>query len=670
MALSVEPGRVVLFDHDGGLEIGVVIDSAGFKFNIETANGEALQLALGRLQPLEAFLDKKLFANRRTELTKIWNSATELTSAINVQSIHTIVSSETAILPVEKLAEIAFKGAPSPIQIIATKIALCGDKLFFKRQNAGFEPRTAVAIQELLQARAEKEQRAAALQIFAERLRDFKGQNQLDAADLKLLQCLEQTAAGSEELPLPSEELRELLEKCEAALSLESKNSSNQPRAWKILTSIRHFNERTDLAPFRHRIMGRFSPQVVAESNQLEAKAPAFSDREVVKAECITIDDDATLDIDDAVSLEQTVDGYELGIHISDVSATVLPGTIIDGDALQRATSVYLADRTLNMIPEVLSEKHLSLVKGQDRPCLSCFFSVSRDYKIKGYRFAKTVVKVARRMNYKEVDQALELEDQLFSDLYQIASENLTARLEAGALNMSKEDAYVKVLADGTLFLHIADEEAPSRLLVSEMMVMYNVAAAETCSKAGVAILYRGQDAPKGPPLKNIPEGPALDYAMRARMRRSFTSITPVRHAGLAVEFYTQATSPIRRYADIIVQRQLSSIISGQPAVYSAEEVSKISEILGQPLARANAASKESRRFWMLRYLLDTGCLGNTYEGTVVKIEERYILVELSKLFLTVLVKPSSTPPKLGATAKVKVLGIDPQADQIRCAFA
>jgi exoribonuclease-2 len=135
------------------------------------------------------------------------------------------------------------------------------------------------------------------------------------------------------------------------------------------------------------------------------------------------------------------------------------------------------------------------------------------------------------------------------------------------------------------------------------------------------------------------------------------------------VDFYTQATSPIRRFADIVTQRQLITVIDGQVPSYSTEDLNKLSESLGQPLARANAASKESRRFWMLRYLLESGCQGCIYDGTVVKIEERYILVELAKIYLTVLVKPTSNNPKLGALVKVKVLGIDPQADQIRCAL-
>jgi exoribonuclease-2 len=669
MGLSVEPGRVVLFDHDGGLEIGVVVDSAGFKFNVTTSKGEEMQLALGRLQPLEAFLDRKLFSNFKSELNRIWDSASQLTSAINVHNIHTVVASSPEVMPVEKLAEIAFKAAPTPIQIIASKIALCADKLYFKRHNAGFEPRTAAAIQELVNAKLEKEKRAANLLAFANRLKEFSGRRNLSPEDTRLLECLEQAAAGAEDLPVSQEELKELFDRCEEALLLESKNATSQNRAWKILTAIRHFNERTDLAPYRHRIPGEFSGATLEAATEVVNHSPDTAGRQLVKAECFTIDDESTLDIDDAVSLEQTIDGYILGVHISDVACAIPGGSVLDKEASHRATSVYLAQRTVNMLPDILSEEHFSLVKGKARNCLSCFFEISSDFQVKGYKFSKTVVTVSRRLSYREVDAALEGDSSTLSALYQIASENLTKRIEAGALNMSKEDAYVKVNADGSLTLQVADEEAPSRLLVSEMMVMYNVAVAEFCSKAAAAILYRGQEAPKGPPLKNIPEGPALDYAMRARMRRSFTSSTPVRHAGLAVDFYTQATSPIRRFADIVTQRQLITVIDGQVPSYSTEDLNKLSESLGQPLARANAASKESRRFWMLRYLLESGCQGCIYDGTVVKIEERYILVELAKIYLTVLVKPTSNNPKLGALVKVKVLGIDPQADQIRCAL-
>lgn len=665
MQRTIEPGRVVLFDHDGNLEIGIIEDSAGFKFNISLRDGSAL-LAISRMHPLGYFYEKKINGDSKVFLEQLWQRAFQLSKKVDVKNLHSAVEAGALISPLELAKAWQYSGEIDLAEI-AIKIALSQDKLYFKRRDGGFEVKTGEAIKEALEAKAAKEHRSSMFKSFAEQLaRDATSLATSSEISRELLHSLELIASSAEDSGITAEEAKELLDYCETALGRATSSSPLHLRALAILTAVGRFNDRTDLSLFRHLIPRSFTSEEQNLASNITAPSESQLERLQITAPTYTVDDESTLDMDDAISLAKTEDGFVLGIHISDVASLIQKDSILDRAAARRGTSIYTASEIINMLPSDLSESKLSLTQGEKKNCLSCLINISGDYKIIEFKFVKTSVTVTERLTYEQLDARLENGDEILEHIYQIATEHLTERIQNGSMNISKTDAFVRLIGD-KLKVQLCDEEAPSRILVSELMVLYNVAAAKFCQQAGVPILYRGQEAPRGNIPKGIPEGPALDYAMRSRMRRSVTSLTPTRHAGLAVDFYTQATSPIRRYADLIVQRQLSSILSQSNPAYGANELTTINEGLTSALSSANAVSKESRRFWLLRYLLEEKYVGRMVEGVVVKIEDRYILVDVPEIYLTVLVKPGAQRPKLGATVKLTIKSIDPRSDQIRC---
>jgi exoribonuclease-2 len=201
------------------------------------------------------------------------------------------------------------------------------------------------------------------------------------------------------------------------------------------------------------------------------------------------------------------------------------------------------------------------------------------------------------------------------------------------------------------------------------MMIIYNRLAAEICSKKSFPLPFRGQEPPETEEPPSAPQGPAFEYALRVRLKRSTVTVNPTPHYTLGVASYTQATSPLRRYLDLCAQRQLLSAISFDIAAYGHEELQQLIDSTEQALSRANAASRDSRRFWLLAYLEDRRRKDEYIEGTVVRIDEgRGSFVELEEIYQVFPLKGLKSP-RLGDRLKLRLSRVDPFGDYLRLDF-
>jgi exoribonuclease-2 len=447
-----------------------------------------------------------------------------------------------------------------------------------------------------------------------------------------------------------------------------------EKRAFEVLQKAHIFNEHTNLSFIRHEIPVGHGVKALAEAGRISlpekledfpAEERAFR-RDLTRVPTFTIDDASTRDMDDALSLEQTRDGWELGIHITDVSFAIKPGTALDESARRRATSLYCADQTVNMLPESVSEGQLSLLAGVIRPTLSVLVTLTPAFEIVSSVVTTAFIKVARRYSYDEVDEALEDGDATLLLLHDIAAACEERRIRKGAIRVHKRDA-VPFFENGSIRLLEIDEDAPSRMLVSEMMVLANMLMAEFAAKNGLPVMYRGQERPieeTAPATTDTPEGPAKDFSARTKLKKSSVSFEPQYHAGLALDAYIQATSPIRRFIDLCHQRQFVEYLkSGKPWM-SREEFEPLAGELDLSLQAANLASRETKRYWLLRYLEQRG-RGKPIECTVVRTDLKSPLVELDEVYFTTLVRLQNKV-KLGDRLTLKVTAVDPHTDYLR----
>jgi ribonuclease R len=308
----------------------------------------------------------------------------------------------------------------------------------------------------------------------------------------------------------------------------------------------------------------------------------------------VTIDPDDARDFDDAIQVEKTTSGWRLGVHIADVAAYVEPGSALDREARRRGNSVYLPDRVIPMLPERLSNGVCSLNPGVDRLTHSVFVQFDKHGEVKSTRFARSVIRSAHRLTYKQAYALLTASpvDRLGERLHvawELAALLRRKRFQHGSLDLDFPEVKVWVDKQGHPIRLERVENDESHQLIEEFMLAANEAVARELKKRAIPTIYRVHENPDPAKLaeyrefvlsfnyrvgdlthrgelqrllasiRGKPEEQALKVALLKSLKRARYSAQPLGHYGLAKANYLHFTSPIRRYADLAVHRALAS---------------------------------------------------------------------------------------------------------------
>ena len=369
-----------------------------------------------------------------------------------------------------------------------------------------------------------------------------------------------------------------------------------------------------------------------------------------------TIDPVDARDFDDALSIKKLKnDLYEIGVHIADVSHYVEPGSILDEDSYQRATSVYLPDRVNPMLPERISNELCSLRPNEDKLTFSAIFEMDVKGHIKKQWIGRTVIHSDQRFTYEDVQQIIETQEGPHCEevllLNSIARRYRADRFSKGAINFSSTEVRFKLDEKGKPIGIVVKESKESHQLIEEFMLLANKTVAEYVSKIKVKgkevpFPYRIHDTPDEAKLtpfiafaakyghkfntsspeqiaysfnsmleevKGKPEQHVLEQLGIRTMAKAVYSVENVGHYGLGFEFYCHFTSPIRRYPDILVHRVLQSCLDGKPEIdKKMEEKSKHSS---EQERSAMDAERAANKYKQVEYLQDH--LGEEFEGVV-----------------------------------------------------
>jgi exoribonuclease-2 len=325
---------------------------------------------------------------------------------------------------------------------------------------------------------------------------------------------------------------------------------------------------------------------------------------DLTSLELITIDGPMTRDYDDALSVRRLEQGSEVGIHIADAAEFISRDSPLDEEALERATSLYLPDCRIPMLPPLLSEGVCSLRQDEDRLALSLLVRFDEDDRLQNYRFTLSRIKVHRQLTYSGTDDLMAT-DETLSYLFRLCTRLRRQRIAKGALHLPLPELRIWVNDNGIIHIGRADRETPSQVVVSELMIFANSLAAADLAAKGIPAIYRSQEKPQEVLID--PESAGDDLYLRYRQRRFLSraelGISPRPHSGLGLEVYTSWTSPIRRYVDLVVQRQLKSMALGTTPVHDREGVGEIVGKVALPQSRAQLIKRQWTRYWVLRYL-------------------------------------------------------------------
>jgi exoribonuclease II len=675
---ALERGNLVMFENEQNALIGVILDLKKDRFLVFSERAREVELAPQRLHKLPGLLSATAVTREKQQasLQDIRAKAEELVEGIAIEELWGVVQGSSREYSESELYELLFD-KPDASAYLALRLKLLQDKVFFKRDKAGFIPRTSEIIDELRRAeiarQAKRELEIETVEFISKRL---AGEHSEIPSRLRsIISLLEECAAGSERIDHSKQkDVKEILQLFTDRSHIELRGTIEE-KSFELLSRIGLFHKNTNLVLYRYNPRISFSEDALKEAETIQPaqsiEGIADSLRSVVRdlthLELVTIDDSSTKDMDDGLSIEQTRDGFRLGVHISNVALMLPEGGALEREALLRATSIYNSDLTINMLPESLSEDRLSLRAGVVRPALSCLFELDHRFSIVRREVSLSLVRVARRLSYDEVDNFLAHDDHDLTLLYNIASHLEQQRIEGGAVRVQKGDAIVVLNAEGTLSLMEIDEQSPARSLVGEMMVLANGYMAEFAKEQKIPLIFRGQPQPDKTRSidPRIPDGPAREYAIRSLLKKSTLSFEPQSHASLGLSAYAQISSPIRRYADIINQRQLVNFLIKGQARYDSAALQKITESTEDSLARANQITRETKRFWLLRYLEETRSEKAPLWGTIIRTDLKQPIIELESTYLSVPIKHDK-PVKAGDRVQVRINSVKPHSDQIR----
>ena len=405
--------------------------------------------------------------------------------------------------------------------------------------------------------------------------------------------------------------------------------------AIRMLRNCGRFPEEADEFLLANGIHAGFSRSVLEETDKLEAFPEGSERLDLTQLEIFSIDDEETMEIDDALSCRTEGDKTIVGIHIADPAYFVPKDTPIDLAAEDRPLSLYLPTTFVPMFPERLSHDLASLVKGKVRPSLTFIVTFDADGEMDDWTICSAKIRVSKRLTYKEADKMMESGEDSVSDALRkldVISRKLKQyREEDGAVSLNRPEMKIRVRNNQITVEHI-DQETPSHQMVGEFMILANNLAAKYALVHDIPVIYRAQEEPSEPvhPIRRY--DPCLFDQMIRRMRRTRLSTYPAPHFGLGLDLYVQVSSPLRRYADLVILRQLSAHFANQPLPYKQEELFSILDNVDSTASQNKSLEREANKFWMLEYIA-RNCIGQEFDAIVVRQEGNLVLAEIDRLF-------------------------------------
>ncbi len=442
----------------------------------------------------------------------------------------------------------------------------------------------------------------------------------------------------------------------------------------------------------KYHLPAEFPKDVLDQADRIPAKLDArqLEGRENVRKDFIvTIDPDDARDFDDAIQVDKTNGGWRLGVHIADVAAYVEPGSALDREARRRGNSVYLPDRVIPMLPERLSNGVCSLNPGVDRLTHSVFIHFDKHGAMKSARFGRSVIRSAHRLTYKQAYAMLTSppRDRLGERLHlawELAALLRRKRFEHGALDLDFPEVKVLVDKQGHPVRLERIENDESHQLIEEFMLAANEAVARELKKRAVPTVYRVHENPDPEKLaeyrefvltfnykvgdlthrtelqrllasiRGKPEEQALKVALLKSLKRARYAPQPLGHYGLAKANYLHFTSPIRRYADLVVHRALGRARSPSapdglpqkrdpygPGVGEIASIAEHISITERTAADAENDAAQMKKLEFFQRQLDQRN-PQIFRASIVDVRNYGLMVELPDALITGLIHVSS----------------------------
>ncbi|HZP93454.1 MAG TPA: RNB domain-containing ribonuclease [Burkholderiales bacterium] len=605
----------VFYEEDGGFKAGIVLEDNNTSLQVETQHGKRAKVKANGV----------LLRFQHRSLGEFMTAAQAVAEAIDPGFLWEVCGQEE--FSFEGLGRDYFGREPKPEEAAGLLMRLHSAPTHFYRKGRGrYKPAPPEALKAALASLERKRQQAILEAKYLDQLRRFELPEAFRAALPQLLYKPDRGSVEGKALEAACTELKlsapRLLEKCGALPSAHDYHLG--------------------------RFLFEYFPRGSGFDPALDAPLPEGLPR--AEAEAFSVDDATTTEIDDAFSVSPLAQGgWRIGIHIAAPALGIRPGSPLDAEAARRMSTVYFPGDKITMLPQAVIQS-FTLAEGRDCPALSMYVDVSPALEITAVRTVEERVRIVSNLRHDSLDAGFDeaavaagRADFPFGDAL-LLLHRLATKLEKGR---GKADAgparpeYSFYVENERVRIVERKRGSPLDKVVSEMMILVNSSWARALAEAKLPALYRAQSNGK------------------VRM-----STLPAPHQGLGVENYVWASSPLRRYADLVNQRQLLSLIRGEPPVYPAGDERLLAILRDFEIAYEAYAEfqRQMERFWCLRWLIQEGVKVSAAE--VVREE----LVRLDHLPLYC--RSVSVPPlPAGTPVEVAVSDIDLLDLTVHCEF-
>lgn len=594
----MEVGTIVEYIDRKKIICAAVVQAKKQKVRLITESNREVSVSENRLFGGSGRLDPAMGRDRMAAILAGTARAREsLKKEVSVEELWESLHTESEWIDAETLASFSFPPPPDHDRVSAVIRALFEDRIFFRFDVTRFFPHTPEEVEQAV-IRAEKE--------AARERRILEGGLWLKSA----------LAAEAVEVPPEHRDTVEILKDFylfdkeshhgeTAREILAVADLSTGAPLFNFLVKTGEWNRDENLDIPRLGVPVAFSEAARSDSASLAASPGLFTEhcerRDFTGLPIITIDGQATSDFDDALSLETDGDTYRVGIHISDVAHFIQKDSALDAEARLRASSIYLPDQKIPMLPPNLAEGLLSLKADSVRPAISVMATVTPEAEVLEFEVVPSLIRVRRQLTYYDANIMSDADKEIIV-LSVLAKKLREARLNAGAVNITLPEVNVWVDEFREVGVHRINRESVSRMLVSEFMILGNRLMAKFLAQNRCPAVFRSQPEPKQR-LFSRDEGTLFEnWMQRKHLSRFLLSPEPAPHSGLGVEAYVTATSPIRKYFDLVTQRQIRAVL-GIEKPSSRREIEDIIVNTQEPLSRVVQLQGSRVKYWIIKYL-------------------------------------------------------------------
>lgn len=660
-----------VIDYLGNSELclGVIVKVMQDRLQVKGANSQLTKISIRQVICEYGHING---ASALATLVRIQNEITAASEGIDLDFLLEIMRENPALNTLPAIAAEYFGAEYTPQQLSALGRSLSADPIHFKRNSLTFEPQSPEEIQRLLELRRLRAEKAA----WREQVQQWLAKSMHASME----ECLEKP------LEVPPQ-LENFISQCQGylmqGLNCEALNllaampgkQTTRELAVSILKKSGRLPKDADEFLLVNGIHTGFAPSVMKHVQELPPFAGDETRRDLTHLEIFSIDDISTTEIDDALSINTTDDGnYLVGIHLANPSCFVNKEDPLDQTAIDRPLTLYLPTQTVTMFPERLGCDLASLNAGELRPAMSFMVTLDSNGELVDWEILLSQIKVAHRMTYNESDALLagttdpQAPDRgpavlkALQQLDRLAQLRRQFREEVGAITLNRPELRIRV-KDDQITVQKESQDTPSHQLVQEFMVLANHLAARYALRNDIPIIYRCQDTPQNG-IQSVYHYDPVEFDQQVRkMRRTRLSTYPQQHAGLGLDIYTQISSPLRRYADLVIQRQIGAALSGITPPYTQQELFGIVDNVEKTSATNRSLDKEARKYWLLEYLR-RNMMDTTLAITVVRQEGSLVLGELDDYCERGIILTRDRPC-LGEKMQVRIVEVNPKVGRL-----